>query len=934
MNASRNSLTTGLVGLFLALAGTNGESVRAACVNANALPAGSGLNFVNIPPVRVVCAVDPSTGTYSTLSVTDCDSDGDNDIAVAWSELGIPQPAKIRFAPVCAGNPPRAVEIAFEQGVDTVVWRAISPAAGVVGTQTSSGSGAHVVSFNHPAGIGTVLIGGAEICLQEICFWCAQEPQFLRGDANNDASIDLGDGVFILMYLFQRGPQPPCLDAADANDNGTVDIADAIHVLAYLFNNGPPPVGGGKITVDETIDNLGCRTSSAFDDPIPIEEFALLAMPGDDVPPSISLPETPTHLTLHLSAERPRILAPPEADGVIIRESKHPAGERPLATIATAGKPDIARRVVNVLLPFDADLSTLSLAAGAVDPHPVPQPFSVRPVGRTAFYDEERMSVQTDEPEEGKLDAEGRDTTVYGRDMLWPEDVISVAGFGAHRQYRYVQLLFSPYQWNPATGELFELHGLTLTLTWERTTIDTATALDHLSDPVTDSMTATYFTNWREAHEWHELSFGFLREGVYDYVIVTTQDIEADSTELDDFIDHKESQGYSVASITVETIEYVYPETERADSIRAFLKDKYSAWGIEYVLLIGDPDPYNQYEGAADDVGSVPMKMAWPRGDGVVGTEDDGSPDYGYCPTDHYYADLSGDWDVDGDGYAGSSDDYTITMVDLGGGLEAPMPDYGYDFSMEVLVGRIPYDDITKIDTVLARVIRYQENADSPSSGRSRAYVACSFLKSNTDGAYLGRQLHNDVLDPYGLTTHTFYQAASTFASTHVLQDTALIDEWQNRSAGLVLWYGHGGSTSSSIGYSEDGHDYHDGTIMDTASAPTLVKGPNPFMFQGSCSNARPEVSENLAHTMLYETAIATVAGTRKSWLGEAQTEFGDEELIGDLAYRYLSWVVKGTDAGYALKRMRADCVPENTKRKHNLMTYNLYGDPAGTYEY
>ncbi len=66
-------------------------------------------------------------------------------------------------------------------------------------------------------------------------------PCFLRADANDDARLDLSDGVFTLDYLYAAGPPPACFDAADANDDDAVDISDAVFTFAYLFLGGPEP---------------------------------------------------------------------------------------------------------------------------------------------------------------------------------------------------------------------------------------------------------------------------------------------------------------------------------------------------------------------------------------------------------------------------------------------------------------------------------------------------------------------------------------------------------------------------------------------------------------------------------------------------------------------------------------------------------------------
>jgi hypothetical protein len=82
---------------------------------------------------------------------------------------------------------------------------------------------------------------------------------FIRGNSNADAAVDIGDAIFTLAYLFSSGPPPPCLDAADANDDGAVDIGDPVLVLDYLFGGLaalPPPFPAAG--PDPTADALSC----------------------------------------------------------------------------------------------------------------------------------------------------------------------------------------------------------------------------------------------------------------------------------------------------------------------------------------------------------------------------------------------------------------------------------------------------------------------------------------------------------------------------------------------------------------------------------------------------------------------------------------------------------------------------------------------------
>jgi len=96
----------------------------------------------------------------------------------------------------------------------------------------------------------------------------AQAVPFVRGDANQDESTDLSDGISVLLYLFQSGGLGlTCLDTADSDDSGELDITDAIYLFNHLFLGGPalpPPVACGE---DPTPDALDCLSSTCPPEP-------------------------------------------------------------------------------------------------------------------------------------------------------------------------------------------------------------------------------------------------------------------------------------------------------------------------------------------------------------------------------------------------------------------------------------------------------------------------------------------------------------------------------------------------------------------------------------------------------------------------------------------------------------------------------------------
>ncbi|MBN1420686.1 MAG: hypothetical protein JXP34_18080 [Planctomycetes bacterium] len=68
----------------------------------------------------------------------------------------------------------------------------------------------------------------------------AANVDFVRGDTNADTSMDIGDAITTLDFLFLSKPIP-CVASANANGDESMDIGDAIYLLNYLFIDGPPP---------------------------------------------------------------------------------------------------------------------------------------------------------------------------------------------------------------------------------------------------------------------------------------------------------------------------------------------------------------------------------------------------------------------------------------------------------------------------------------------------------------------------------------------------------------------------------------------------------------------------------------------------------------------------------------------------------------------
>lgn len=92
-------------------------------------------------------------------------------------------------------------------------------------------------------------------------FTIGRNPVFLRGDVNSDEKVNLADPIMLMNWLFIDS-EINCVKAADADDDGEVMLNDAMYLLYYLFERGPvimPPFP--EPGTDPTRDELSCDIS-------------------------------------------------------------------------------------------------------------------------------------------------------------------------------------------------------------------------------------------------------------------------------------------------------------------------------------------------------------------------------------------------------------------------------------------------------------------------------------------------------------------------------------------------------------------------------------------------------------------------------------------------------------------------------------------------
>jgi len=196
-----------------------------------------------------------------------------------------------------------------------------------------------------------------------------------------------------------------------------------------------------------------------------------------------------------------------------------------------------------------------------------------------------------------------------------------------------------------------------------------------------------------------------------EFVIITSPDLVVTYRRL---ADYKNAFGISTAIAISDTIFACYEGLDNAEKVREYLKDFYSAGGI-YVLLGGDdvnlPVRYLYYYNAA----SIPTDP------------------YDLMPSDLYFADLTGTWDLDGDGVHGEPSQ------------DAP------DLVTELKVGRVPLRDPGMVDRYIEKVINYQTN---PGNGDFSYLTRQLFFASDQMRDYPAGGQHRYIAQPLPSYVH------------------------------------------------------------------------------------------------------------------------------------------------------------------------------------
>lgn len=511
--------------------------------------------------------------------------------------------------------------------------------------------------------------------------------------------------------------------------------------------------------------------------------------------------------------------------------------------------------------------------------------------------------------QEGEKVKWGENEEIYSSENAYPSSVYEYLGMGQMRKYNFARVRFSPIDYYPATGKLGLYRSITLRVEYE---ISQDISSELLSDNVMDDMASQIIINYPSIKSQYQSTVAPSPVS-YNYVIITTDSLQ---TAIEPLVTWKTSAGYSVNVVTTSWISSNYSGRDLPEKIRNFLIDKYPTWGIEYVLIVGSHS-------------TIPMRYCYP-----APSDHDPNSDY-TTPTDYYYADLTGNWDSDGDGYFGEYEQDNV------------------DFVPEVCVGRIPVDDSATVTSICQKSSSFEQDSGAWKKKALLLGAMGNYYNENDDGeartdhAITTEECWNGVLSGKGYSCVKMYETGglnpSSYSCDHPLTRSNVLDSsygWPS-GYGIVNWHAHGSETDASrkvwSGDDGDGIPEEDEMNWDdfisSGDIGSLDDSKPAIIFSCSCLNGYPEDSNNLGKSLLERGAADIVASTRVSWykLGWDDKDDGGN---GSIDYYFFHYLInedqKCGDALYNSKVWNCDYLSwDGWSFWQNMFDFCLYGDPS-----
>mgnify|MGYP005855039393 FL=1 len=238
------------------------------------------------------------------------------------------------------------------------------------------------------------------------------------------------------------------------------------------------------------------------------------------------------------------------------------------------------------------------------------------------------------------------DTLIYNSDELFPGEFIRITGEGIMDGARIVTVEVKPLQYRPKTKRLYLIRPIGFEFAFsERAFPELRTKVRGKNEQaVYDAVLRSVVKNKNEISTFYQKP-AIVEENqigsaapypIGPAIIIAPQQFHS---AFQPYANWLTDQGIKTYLITPQTIYQYFPGVDNAEKVRNYIKHCYENGGGTYFILGGD-------DCSSQHINLVPVRWC-------NRYEYDTIP----IPTDLYFSDLTGNWDVDGDGYWGEIED-------------------------------------------------------------------------------------------------------------------------------------------------------------------------------------------------------------------------------------------------------------------------------------
>ncbi len=393
---------------------------------------------------------------------------------------------------------------------------------------------------------------------------------------------------------------------------------------------------------------------------------------------------------------------------------------------------------IQLLLPPDTRAEDLSYSYGGTVY--LPDSYVILPAPRPArFSSGEAVKIPHPKAE------------TYGSVLPYPREIARLAGGGSSAGYRMADILVTPLQYVPATGELLFHTRIEITIDLSSTSnrspvaasLSSAAGAAVVGSAANPGDTASY-TSRLSARD----------ASAVDYIIICA---ESFTDAFQPLADWKTKKGVKAEIVTLESI-YANPlfdGRDDAEEIRNCIRQYFSEDGTSWVLLGGDTN-------------IIPARRAY-----------DFFYDQG-IPADLYYSALDGSWNDDDDGRWG----------EIGSD--------GVDMYADVFVGRAPVSTTDEAAIFVDKVLVYEGASFTVSSDFQTDMLFLAEILWDSPNPYTDGGIALDMIDD-GYVPDVFGPITKLYESSGNLSTASAVQALED-GYGIIVHEGHANISTASVG--------------------------------------------------------------------------------------------------------------------------------------